>query len=95
MYLVFLRFSHDKSQAAAHMTAHKAWIDHGIAAGQLLLVGSLAPGLGGFVIARGLSRTELDTTLAADPFVAHGVVTTEVFELSPQKADPRLAFLLA
>jgi hypothetical protein len=31
----------------------------------------------------------------ADPFVAEGVVTAEILEISPSQADARLDFLLA
>lgn len=34
------------------------------------------------------------TTVAHAPFVANDVVSAEVVELLPNKADPRLAFLL-
>jgi uncharacterized protein YciI len=99
LYVVFLRFSNHKARAGELMASHNAWIARGIADAVFLAVGTLAPGLGepalgGAVIAHGIDRAALDARLAEDPFVLHDVVEPEVFELSPKKTDPRLAFLL-
>jgi uncharacterized protein YciI len=76
------------------MAAHNQWLASGLADGVFLLVGSLQPRLGGAVVAHNTTREELDERLQADPFVEHDVVTVELFEVSPVKSDPRLAFLL-
>ncbi len=94
VYLVLLRFSMNRARAKDLMASHNAWIARGLADGVFLLVGALPPGLGGALVASGLGRPELDARLAEDPFVANEVVTVEVIEVSPVKADPRLSFLL-
>jgi uncharacterized protein YciI len=77
------------------MTAHDEWIRRGLDEGVFLLVASLQPGLGGAVVAHNTTRAALLERVHRDPFVAHDVVTAELLELSPSKADPRMAFLLA
>ena len=94
MFIAFLRFSANKHQANELMAGHNQWIASGLADGVFLLVGSLRPSLGGAVVAHNTTREELEKRLRADPFVAHDVVTVELFEVSPAKSDPRLAFLL-
>ena len=94
MFIVFLRFSNNKPKAGEFMVGHNAWIARGLDEGTFILVGSLQPALGGVVIAHGIGRADLDARLAEDPFVANDIVRAEVFELSPAKADERLAFLL-
>lgn len=94
MFIVFLRFSTNKTKASEFMPGHNAWIARGIEDGVLLVVGSLQPALGGAVLAHGLRRADLESRVAEDPFVANDVVKAEVFELSPATTDPRLAFLL-
>lgn len=94
MYVVLLRFAENKSRASDFMQDHNAWIKRGIDEGIFLLVGSLQPGLGGAILAHGLTAADLQARLEADPFVVHGVVAAEVLEIKPGKADPRLAFLL-
>jgi len=75
------------------MAGHNQWLASGLADGVFLLFGSLQPRLGGAVIAHNTTREQLEERLSADPFVAHDVVTVELFEISPAKSDPRLAFL--
>ena len=94
MFIVNLRFSHNKGQASAHMEWHNQWIKRGFEDGVFLMVGSLQPGLGGSVIAHGVSREELESRVKEDPFVAEDVVTAELLEIEPKKADERLSFLI-
>jgi len=94
MYVVLLRFAENKSRASDFMQEHNAWIKRGLDDGVFLLVGSLQPGLGGAILAHGLAPADLQVRVDADPFVVHGVVTAEVLEIKPGKADPRLDFLL-
>ena len=94
MFIVLLRFSANKDQAGAFMNAHKEWIDLGVREGVFLLVGGIKPGLGGAILAHGLSLAELQRRVAADPFVEHGVVSAEILEVAPSTADERLRFLL-
>ncbi len=93
MFVVFLRFSENKSRAKELMPAHNVWIRRGFDEGVFVLVGSLLPQQGGMLLAHSATRSELDARIAQDPFVESGVVTAEVFEVSPSTTDPRLAFL--
>ena len=94
MFIVFLKFADNKAQADAFMDGHNAWIKQGFDDGVFLMSGSLQPKLGGAVVAHGVTRTELQARVDADPFVAKGVVTAEILEIAPAKADERLSFLL-
>lgn len=94
MFVVQLKFSANKSQAAQWMDGHKAWIKRGFDDGVFLLVGSLQPNLGGGILAHQLTRYELQARLNDDPFVAHDVVSVEIIEIAPAQADDRLKFLL-
>lgn len=95
MFIVLLKFSDNKSQASTFMDGHNQWIRKGFEDGVFLMVGSLQPGLGGTVIAHGVSREELERRVGEDPFVAENIVTAELLEIEPKKADERLSFLLA
>ena len=94
MFVVILRFSQNKSKASAFMEGHNQWIKQGFEDGIFLIVGSLQPGLGGSVIAHGVSRAELENRVGDDPFVIEDIVTVEILEIEPKKADERLSFLL-
>lgn len=94
MFIVFLKFSENKSQASQFMEAHKAWISQGFADEVFLTAGSLQGGSGGGILAHNTSLEELHTRVSLDPFVAEGVVTAEIIELTPSKVDERLNFLV-
>ncbi|MCD7061454.1 YciI family protein [Pelagibacterium xiamenense] len=95
MFVVFLKFSANKDRAGAFMDAHNSWLRRGFDAGVFVLAGSLQPRLGGGILAHSVSREALEARVAEDPFVAEGIVSAEIVELAPAKADPRLDFLVA
>lgn len=94
MFVILLKFSDNKSNAGEYMDGHNQWIRQGFEDGVFLLVGSLQPNLGGSVIAHGVSLSELQERVNDDPFVAENVVSAEILEIEPKKADERLNFLL-
>lgn len=94
MFVVLLRFSGDRSKAAPFMDGHKAWIARGFDDGVFLLVGGLQPNLGGGIVAHNTSLADLQSRVNDDPFVAEGLVSAEILEIAPARADERLQFLL-
>jgi uncharacterized protein YciI len=94
MFIVFLKFSDNKSQAGQFMDGHNEWLKRGFDDGVFLLIGSLQSNLGGGIVAHNTTRSELQNRVNDDPFVAENVVSTEIIEMTPAKADDRLSFLL-
>jgi uncharacterized protein YciI len=94
MFIVLLKFSGNKSQAGQFMEGHKKWIKRGFDDGVFVLVGSLQPNLGGAILAHNTSLPDLQARVNDDPFVAQNVVSAEIIEITPSKADERLKFLL-
>jgi len=94
MFIVLLKFSDNKSQAGQFMEGHNEWIKRGFDDGVFLLVGSLQPSLGGGIVAHNTSLSELQNRVNNDPFVTANIVSAEILEISPAKADERLTFLL-
>lgn len=94
MFIVLLKFSSNKGQAGQFMQGHNAWIKRGFDDGVFLLVGSLQPDSGGGIVAHNTSLSELQNRVNDDPFVAENVVSAEILEITPAKADDRLQFLL-
>lgn len=95
MFIVLLKFTDNRASAGQHMEGHNEWLQRGFADGVFLLAGSLQPGLGGGMLAHNTTLAELQERVNADPFVAEDIVSAEVIELTPGKADERLQFLLA
>jgi uncharacterized protein YciI len=94
MFIVLLRFSDNKGQAGEFMDGHNEWIKRGFDDDVFLLVGSLQPNSGGGIVAHNTSLSDLQSRVNADPFVAENVVSAEILEITPAKADERLNFLL-
>lgn len=95
MFIVLLRFSDNKGRAGEFMAGHTEWIERGFNDGVFLLTGSLQPNLGGGIVAHNTSRSDLQSRVSDDPFVAENVVSTEIVEITPSKTDDRLGFLLS
>ncbi|GAB4363404.1 MAG: YciI family protein [Kiloniellaceae bacterium] len=94
MYIVELTFTRDKSKAGRFMAGHKAWLQQGFDDGVFLLAGSLQPNRGGGILAHNTSLEALRERVNRDPFVAEGVVSASIAELTPARADARLGFLV-
>lgn len=93
MFVVLLKFAENKSLAGQFMEAHNAWLRRGFDDGIFMLAGSLQPKLGGAILAHDITHDALMQRIQDDPFVAEGVVSAEILEITPAKADERLQFL--
>ena len=94
MFVVLLRFSENKHRASEFMEAHNHWIKQGFEQQVFLMVGSLQPTSGGAVLAHNESRELFEARVNQDPFVKEGIVTAEIIEIEPKKANESLSFLL-
>jgi len=94
MFIVLLKFSSNKDQVSAHLDGHKAWLQRGFDDGVFILAGTLKPMVGGGLLAHNTTAEALQARVNDDPFVVQDVVTAEIIEMSPSRADERLKFLL-
>lgn len=95
MFFALLKITGSKERAAEWMAEHRAWLQQGFDDGVFLASGSLQGQPGGAILIHGIGAAELEQRLNQDPFVIHDVVSVELVEFAPSKADHRLAFLLA
>jgi uncharacterized protein YciI len=77
-----------------HLEEHRAFLDRQYAAGHFLASGPQVPRIGGVILARGLSRRQLDEVLAQDPFCRERIAQYQVIEFTPVKAVAGLQVLL-
>ena len=94
MFVILPKFAANKAAAGQFMDGHNAWLKRGFDDGVFMLAGSLQPGLGGGVLARNVSLAELEARVAEDPFVAENVVSAEILQITPARADQHMQFLL-
>lgn len=95
MFVVSLKMTGTREQAAPWMAAHKEWLQAGFDDGIFLAAGNLLGQPGGGILAHGVDEATLRQRLALDPFVAHGIVEVALAGFTPARADARLDFLLA
>ena len=89
-----LNYTAPLSAVDAHIDSHKAWVARHIDSGVFLLAGRRVPRTGGFILAAGIDRAQLDAIIAADSFVIGGVAVYDVYEVAPTMASGALASLL-
>ncbi len=94
MFIILLKFSENKNQAQDHMQGHKRWLQQGFSDDVFILAGSLKPQKGGAILAHNASFDEIQERINADPFVTANVVSAEILELTPAKAQEQLQFLM-
>lgn len=94
MFIVLLKFSKNKDKAAKFMAEHNDWIKRGFSDGVFLLTGSIQPSGGGCILVHNTSLEEIQNRVKEDPFVAEGVVSTEILEIAPGKVSDQMQFLL-
>lgn len=94
MFIVLLKFSSNKGQVRQFTEGHKEWINRGFDDGVFVLAGSLQPASGGGIVAHNTSLPDLQRRVNDDPFVSEDVVSAEILEITPSRAEERLKFLL-
>ncbi|MBX3589809.1 MAG: GTP cyclohydrolase [Burkholderiaceae bacterium] len=96
MFIVLLHYIQPLAVVETHLAEHREFLDRHFAAGRFVASGPQVPRIGGVILARVGSRSELDEILAADPFYGAKVAQYQVIEFSPTKfADGAADVLLA
>lgn len=95
MFVVVLDFKVDRGEIAPLMPAHSAWLQRGFDDGVFVLTGSIAPGVGGMILAHHLTREELQQRLDEDPLIVQGKVSVTISEVKISRVDERMQFLTA
>lgn len=95
MFVVLLKFSSNRANASQFMDGHNAWLKDGFDKGVFHLAGTIQPKLGGAILALDATLEEIQRIVERDPFVAEGVVSAEIIEITPSKVSEQLSFLLS
>jgi len=94
MFIVSVTYQQPLEVVDSHLPAHVAFLDSYFASNIFIAAGRKVPRTGGFILARGVSRTELEAILEHDPFKSNGVATYEVTEFTPNRTAPEFTQLL-
>lgn len=94
MFLVTSRYTASPEEIARALPAHREWLSLLYDRGIFVLSGRLVPPTGGFMLARGIGRSELEALLADDPFRREGLLVHSITELSPGRWSAELDTLM-
>lgn len=83
MYLLVSRYTAPRERIEELVPAHRDYLRRHLAAGTFVVSGRREPWDGGVIVARGLTREELDAVVAEDPFSRAGVAETDVVAFRP------------
>jgi uncharacterized protein YciI len=93
MFIILLTYTKPLTEVDQYLEPHKTWVAQGFADGVFVLSGGQKPRTGGCLLAIGADRGAIETRVAQDPFVLHGVATAQVIEVAPGRLDSRIALL--
>jgi uncharacterized protein YciI len=94
MYVLVSRYTAPQERIEELVPAHREYLRRHFDAGRFVVSGRRVPWDGGVVVARGLTREQLDAVIAEDPFAQAGAAETEVVEFEPLFAGPGFEQLL-
>ena len=93
MFIISLTYIKPLEEVDTLLERHVAYLKEQYELGNFLASGRKVPRTGGVILARALSREEIETIIALDPFYRHEIASYEVTEFSPTMTIDKLAFL--
>lgn len=94
MFIVSLTYQKPLTELDKYVTEHRAFLDTQYTRGIFVVSGPKVPRVGGFIVARNISREDLERVLAQDPFYIRGLARYEVTEFTPVKCATGLEDIL-
>jgi uncharacterized protein YciI len=90
MFVITLTYKVPLHEVDEHIPAHVEWLEKHYDAGVLLASGRRVPRTGGVILARPVTREQIQKFIAGDPFQIHGIADYQVVEFTPSKVAPGL-----
>jgi uncharacterized protein YciI len=86
VFLILLKYMKPLSEVDRLLGEHNAYLDRNYAAGCFLVSGRREPRRGGVIVARAPSLSDIEATVAEDPFVREGIATRELVQFVPSRS---------
>ena len=90
MFIIELLYKADLPAIDAHMAEHVAFLKKYYDSGNFLISGRKIPRDGGIILAAGKNRSEIETIVREDPFIARGLADFRIIEF---RASQRAAVI--
>lgn len=94
MFIVSVQYQQPLEVVEHYLPAHIAFLDVYFAKGIFIASGPKVPRIGGFILAQGVTRPELEAILENDPFKSNGVAAYEITEGIPNRTAAGFTQLL-
>lgn len=85
MFVIDLKYKANLEIIDQYLAEHRSWLDSKYQAGLLLCSGPKNPRDGGFIIAFGHDRADIEELIKEDPFYINNVVEYSITEFNPVK----------
>ncbi len=94
MFIILVHYLQPLDVIETYLEAHRRFLDKYYEAGIFLMSGPQVPRTGGVILARGLTREELEQILSEDPFYQASVATYQIIMFTPNKFSVDIEALL-
>lgn len=94
MFIVISHYLKSAEEIDRVLPEHRAFLDRHYAAGRFLVSGPLEPRTGGVIVTGPMSREQIDSILADDPFVRERISEYQILEMRPTKRHDVLAEII-
>lgn len=93
MFIISLTYIKPLEEVDAQLEDHVEYLKEQYKLGNFLASGRKVPREGGIILARAVSREEIETIITLDPFYRHQIASYEITEFNPTMSVDELAFL--
>ncbi|ADR34460.1 YCII-related protein [Sulfuricurvum kujiense DSM 16994] len=93
MFIISLNYIKSLEEVDSLLEDHVEYLKEQYRLGNFLASGRKVPRDGGIILARAVSREEIETIITLDPFYRHQIASYEITEFNPTMTADELACL--
>lgn len=83
MYIAILTYKKPLSEVDKYLAAHREYLARHYAAGDFIASGPQTPRIGGVIMMKAESRTDVDIIISQDPFYINDIADYQLVEFTP------------
>lgn len=83
MYIAILTYKKPLSEVDKYLAAHREYLARHYAAGDFIASGPQTPRIGGVIMMKAESRTDVDVIISQDPFYINNIADYQLVEFTP------------
>lgn len=83
MFIAILTYKKPLSEVDKYLAAHREYLARHYAAGDFIASGPQTPRIGGVIMMKAESRTDVDIIISQDPFYINNIADYQLVEFTP------------